>query len=65
MARKGFFTLTLGNAAMAACVEILRRKGGVHVSFDVEPRKMGETLSDALAKHAAAAPDPAEKEQGD
>ncbi len=54
MARRGFFTFGIGSAAVAACVGILRKKGGLHVSVDVEPRSLGgETASQALARLSA------------
>ncbi len=51
MARRGFFTFGIGSAAAAACVGILQKKGGVHISVDVEPRRLGgETAAQALAR---------------
>ena len=53
MARKSFFTFALGTAAVAAGVVLVRKKGGLHVSFDVEPSGLGESAAEWKAHHGA------------
>ena len=37
MGKRGFFTFVLGTAAVAAGVGLVKKKGGLHVSFDIAP----------------------------
>ena len=57
MARKRFFAFAVGTAAVAAGVCLLQKKGGVHVTVDVDRPRLGENVSEWKARHAAAAQD--------
>ena len=54
MSKRGFFTFVLGTAAVAAGVGLVKKKGGLHLSFDVEPSKLGDSAAEWRAKHDAA-----------
>ena len=45
MAKKGFFSFVVGTAAVAAGVHLVQKKGGVHVSFDIDAPKLGENAN--------------------
>ena len=45
MSKRSFFTFVLGTAAVAAGVSLVKKKGGLHLSFDVEPSKLGESAA--------------------
>jgi len=51
MAKRRFFTFVLGSAAVAAGVGIVKRKGGVHVSFDIEPTGLGPSPAEWKTAH--------------
>ena len=65
MSKRGFFTFALGTAAVAAGISLVKNKGGLHLSFDVEPAKLGDTPTEWRAKHesAQAAAEPEEHEE--
>ena len=51
MSKRSFFTFVLGTAAVAAGVSLVKKKGGLHLSFDVEPSKLGESAAEWKAGH--------------
>lgn len=61
MSKRSFFTFALGTAAVAAGVGLVKKKGGLHVSFDIAPSKLGETAAEWKARRdggeAAAEPE--------
>ena len=70
MGKRSFFTFALGTAAVAAGVSLIKKKGGLHLTFDVEPSKLGESAAEWKAGHpteeAAAGPEEnGEAETGD
>ena len=50
MSKRGFFTFVLGTAAVAAGVGLVKKKGGLHVSFDIAPSKLGESVTEWKAR---------------
>ena len=54
MSKRGFFSFALGTAAVAAGISLVKKKGGLHVSFDVKPSGLGDTPSEWRAKHDGA-----------
>ena len=46
MGKRGFLTFALGTAALAAGVSLVKKKGGLHVSFDIAPSKLGESVTE-------------------
>ncbi len=50
MSKRGFFTFALGTAALAAGVGLVKKNGGLHLSFDIAPAKLGETAAEWKAK---------------
>ena len=54
MSKRGFFTFVLGTAAVAAGVGLVKKKGGLHVTFDVAPSGLGESAAEWQAKREAA-----------
>ena len=53
MGKKRFFGFVVGTAAAAAGVCLIKKKGGLHVSFDVDSPRLGESVAEWKAKHAA------------
>jgi len=64
MAGRRFFTFVLGSAAVAAGVSILKKNGGVHVSFDIEPTKLGPSLAEWKTEHGEPGKKTGSEEQG-
>ena len=64
MKKRSFFTFALGTAAVAAGIGLVKKKGGLHVSFDVLPSKLGDTVREWKEKQegAGAAAEPEERE---
>ena len=54
MSKRGFFTFALGTAAAAAGIGLVKKKGGLHVSFDVVPSGLGESAAEWKTKREAA-----------
>ena len=54
MGKRGFLTFALGTAALAAGVSLVKEKGGLHVSFDITPSKLGETSAEWRARQYGA-----------
>ena len=54
MSKRGFFTFALGTAAVAAGIGLVKKKGGLHVTFDVAPSGLGESAAEWLSKREAA-----------
>ena len=67
MSKRGFFTFALGTAAVAAGVSMVKKTGGLHLSFDIVPAKLGETAADWKAKQDGGehASEPEEHEQAE
>lgn len=67
MSKRSFFTFALGTAAVAAGVSLVKNKGGLHLSFDVEPSKLGESAAEWKAGHPSgeAAAEPEENEEAE
>ena len=67
MSKRGFFTFALGAAAIAAGVSMVKKSGGIHLSFDIEPAKLGETAAEWKAKQdgVESAAEPEEHEQAE
>jgi hypothetical protein len=51
MGKRSFFTFALGTAAVAAGVSLIKKKGGLHLSFDVAPSELGQTAAEWKARH--------------
>ena len=51
MAKKRFFSFVLGTAAVAAGVYLVQKKGGIHVSFDIDAPELGESAAEWKKKH--------------
>ena len=64
MSKRSFFTFALGTAAVAAGIGLVKKKGGLHVSFDVQPSELGDTPEEWKAKQGGAGADtePEERE---
>ena len=54
MGKRSFFTFALGTAAVAAGIGLVKKKGGLHLTFDVEPARLGESAAEWKSKHAEA-----------
>ncbi len=54
MGKRGFFTFVLGTAAAAAGVSLVKNNGGLHVTFDITPPKLGETPEEWKARQRGA-----------
>jgi hypothetical protein len=52
ISKRSFFTFALGTAAVAAGISLVKKKGGLHLSFDVEPSKLGESVAEWKAKQS-------------
>ena len=65
MSKRGFFTFVLGTAAVAAGVGLVKKKGGLHLSFDVSPSGLGDSPAEWRAKRDAAAPAAEPEEHGE
>jgi hypothetical protein len=60
MGKRSFFTFALGTAAAVAAVSLIKKKGGLHLSFDVGPSELGRSAAEWKAEQdgPAAAAEP-------
>ena len=54
MGKRSFFTFALGTAAAAAAVSLMKKKGGLHLTFDVAPSELGQSAAEWKAEHDGA-----------
>ncbi len=54
MGKRSFFTFALGTAAAAAAVSLIKKKGGLHLTFDVGPSELGRSAAEWKAEHDSA-----------
>ena len=55
MGKRSFFTFALGTAAAVAAVSLIKKKGGLHLTFDVEPSELGRSAAEWKAERSVAA----------
>ena len=51
MSKRSFFTFALGTAAAAAAVNLIKKKGGLHLTFDVGPSELGRSAAEWKAEN--------------
>ena len=51
MGKRSFFTFALGTAAAVAGVSLIKKKGGLHLTFDVGPSALGRSAAEWKAEH--------------
>ena len=51
MGKRSFFTFALGTAAAVAAVSLIKKKGGLHLTFDVGPSELGRSAAEWKAEH--------------
>ena len=51
MGKRSFFTFALGTAAAVAGISLVKKKGGLHLTFDVGPSELGRSAAEWKAEH--------------
>jgi hypothetical protein len=65
MRKRSFFTFALGTAAVAVGAGLVKKNGGLHVSFDITPSKLGESLTQWRARRDEAITESEPEEHGE